>query len=96
MQQQLHALYTSHIAVHLVTTAKWFAVAECNMKTVINDVVQQNIESMHTEEFHVDEERELISMTIDGLISVINTVVQVAAEKVSDPAEREAILKMCN
>ena len=66
------------------------------MKTVINDVVQQNIESMHTEEFHVDEERELISMTIDGLISVINTVVQVAAEKVSDPAEREAILKMCN
>ena len=66
------------------------------MKTVINDAVQQNIESIHTEEFHVDEERQLISMTIDGLISVINTVVQAAAEKVTDPTERESILKMCN
>jgi hypothetical protein len=35
-------------------------------------------------------------MTTEGLISVINTVVQVAAEKVTDPIEREAILKMVN
>jgi hypothetical protein len=66
------------------------------MKTVINDAIQQNIESIHNEEFHVDEERQLISMTTEGLISVINTVVKVAAEKVTDPLERELILKMCN
>ena len=66
------------------------------MKTVINDAIQQNIQSIHTEEYHVDEERQLISMTVEGLISVINTVVQVAAEKVTDANEREAILKMCN
>ena len=66
------------------------------MKTVINDIIQQNIESIHDEDFHVDETRQLISMTTEGLISVINTVVKVAAEKVTDPIEREAILKMCN
>jgi hypothetical protein len=66
------------------------------MKTVINDAIQQNIQSIHTEEYHVDEERQLISMTVEGLISVINTVVQVAAEKVTNAEEREAILKMCN
>lgn len=66
------------------------------MKTVINDVVQQNIVSIHTEEYHVDEERQLISMTLEGLVGVINTVVKVAADKVTDAAEREAILKMCN
>lgn len=66
------------------------------MKTVINDVIQQNIESIHTEEFHVDEERQLISMTLEGLVSVINTVVKVAAEKVTNEAEKAEILKMCN
>ena len=66
------------------------------MKTAINDAIQQNIQTIHTEEFHVDEERQLISMTVEGLISVINTVVQVAAEKVTDAEERKAILKMCN
>ena len=66
------------------------------MKTVINDAIQQNIQSIHTEEYHVDEERQLISMTVEGLVSVINTVVQVAAEKVTNAEEREAILKMCN
>ena len=66
------------------------------MKTVINDIIQQNIESIHDEDFHVDETRQLISMTTEGLISVINTVVKVAADKVTDVAEREAILKMCN
>jgi hypothetical protein len=66
------------------------------MKTAINDVVQQNIVSIHTEEYHVDEERQLISMTLEGLVGVINTVVKAAAEKVTDAAEREAILKMCN
>jgi hypothetical protein len=66
------------------------------MKTVINDAIQQHIKSIHDDDFHVDETRQLISMTTEGLISVINTVVQVAAEKVTDPIEREAILKMCN
>ena len=66
------------------------------MKTAINDIIQQNIESIHDEDFHVDETRQLISMTTEGLVSVINTVVRVAAEKVTDAAEREAILKMVN
>ena len=66
------------------------------MKTVINDAIQQHIEAIHNEDFHVDEERQLISMTTEGLISVINTVVKVAAEKVSNEAERAEILKMCN
>jgi hypothetical protein len=66
------------------------------MKTAINDVVQQNIVCIHTEEYHVDEERQLISMTLEGLVGVINTVVKAAADKVTDAAEREAILKMCN
>ena len=66
------------------------------MKTAINDVIQQNIQAIHTEEYHVDEERQLISMTVEGLVSVINTVVKVAAEKVTNAEEREAILKMCN
>jgi len=66
------------------------------MKTVINDAIQQNIESIHTEEFHVDEERQLISMTLEGLVSVINTVVKVASEKVTNEAEKAEILKMCN
>ena len=66
------------------------------MKTAINDAIQQNIQSIHTEEYHVDEERQLISMTVEGLVSVINTVVQAAAEKVTNAEEREAILKMCN
>ena len=66
------------------------------MKTVINDIIQQNIESIHDEDFHVDETRQLISMTPEGLTSVINTVVKVAADKVTDATEREAILKMVN
>lgn len=66
------------------------------MKTVINDAVQQNIVAVHTEEYHVDEERQLISMTLEGLISVINTVVKAAADKVTDETEKAEILKMCN
>jgi len=66
------------------------------MKTVINDIIQQNIKGIHNEDFHVDETRQLLFMTTEGLISVINTVVKVAADKVTDAAEREAILKMCN
>ena len=66
------------------------------MKTVINDIIQQNIESIHDEDFHVDETRQLISMTTEGLVSVINTVVKVAAEKVTNEAEKAEILKMCN
>jgi hypothetical protein len=66
------------------------------MKTAINDAIQQHIESIHDEDFHVDETRQLISMTTEGLVSVINTVVKVAAEKVTNEAEKAEILKMCN
>jgi hypothetical protein len=66
------------------------------MKTVINDAIQQHIKGIHNEDFHVDETRQLLFMTTEGLISVINTVLQVAADKVTDQTEREAILKMCN
>ena len=66
------------------------------MKIVINDAVQQNIVSIHTEEYHVDEERQLISMTLEGLVGVINTVVKAAADKVTNEAEKAEILKMCN
>ena len=66
------------------------------MKTAINDAIQQHIVSIHTEEYHVDEERQLISMTLEGLVGVINTVVKAAAEKVTNEAERAEILKMCN
>ena len=66
------------------------------MKTVINDAIQQNIESIHNEDFHVDEERQLISMTLEGLVGVINTVVKAAADKVTNEAEKAEILKMCN
>ena len=47
---------------------------------------------MKTEEFHVDEERQLICMTLDGLQSVLNTAFQLAADVVSDNAERNEIL----
>ena len=66
------------------------------MKTAINDAIQQNIVAIHTEEYHVDEERQLISMTLEGLVGVINTVVIAAAEKVTNDAEKAEILKMCN
>ena len=66
------------------------------MKTAINDAIQQNIKGIHNEDFHVDETRQLISMTTEGLISVINTVIKVAADKVSNEAEKAEILKMCN
>lgn len=66
------------------------------MKTAINDAIQQQIQSIHDEDFHVDETRQLISMTTEGLISVINTVIKVAADKVTNEAEKADILKMCN
>ena len=49
---------------------------------------------LHTEEFHVDEERQLISMTLEGLESVLNTAFQLAADMVKDDADRMKILQL--
>lgn len=49
---------------------------------------------IHTEEFHVDEERQLISMTLEGLESVLNTAFQLAADIVQDDADRIRILQL--
>ena len=49
---------------------------------------------IHTEEFHVDEERQLISMTLEGLESVLNTAFQLAADIVKDDADRMKILQL--
>ena len=49
---------------------------------------------IHTEEFHVDEERQLISMTLDGLQSVLNTAFQLAADIVDSESDRIKILEL--
>lgn len=49
---------------------------------------------IHTEEYHVDEERQLISMTLGGLESVLNTAFQLAADMVQDDADRMRILQL--
>lgn len=49
---------------------------------------------LHTEEFHVDEERQLISMTLDGLQSVLNTAFQLAADVVDSEYDRLKILQL--
>ena len=49
---------------------------------------------IHTEEFHVNEERQLISMTLEGLESVLNTAFQLAADIVKDDADRMRILQL--
>lgn len=64
------------------------------MNTVFNDVIKQKTESRIVETYNVDEERELISMTRDGLISVINTVIRSCADQVTDPSEYQRIMKM--
>lgn len=49
---------------------------------------------IHTEEYHVDEERQLISMTLGGLESVLNTAFQLAADMVKDETDRMKILEL--
>jgi hypothetical protein len=49
---------------------------------------------IHTEEYHVDEERQLISMTLDGLQSVLNTAFQLAADVVDSEYDRLKILEL--
>ena len=64
------------------------------MISQVNDVINQNTEYKFVEEFHVDEERQLIAMTREGLISVINTAISACADKVTDPTLRQEILSM--
>ena len=64
------------------------------MNTVFNEVINQKTESRVVESYNVDEERELISMTRDGLISVINTVIKSCADQVTDPIEYQRIMMM--
>jgi hypothetical protein len=64
------------------------------MNSQVNDVINQNTEYKFVEEFHVDEERQLIAMTREGLISVINTAISACADKIIDPVLRQEILDM--
>ena len=64
------------------------------MISQINDVINQQTEVKFNYEYGVDEEKQLISMTIEGLISVINTAISACADRVSDPILRNEILSM--
>lgn len=63
------------------------------MHTQLNCIIKEQA-VIHTEEFHVDEERQLISMTLEGLESVLNTAFQLAADIVKDDADRMRILQL--
>ena len=63
------------------------------MHTQLNCMIKEKA-VIHTEEFHVDEERQLISMTLEGLESVLNTAFQLAADIVKDDADRIRILQL--
>jgi hypothetical protein len=63
------------------------------MHTQLNCIIKEQA-VIHTEEFHVDEERQLISMTLEGLESVLNTAFQLAADIVKDDADRMKILQL--
>jgi hypothetical protein len=63
------------------------------MHTQLNCIIKEQA-VIHTEEFHVDEERQLISMTLEGLESVLNTAFQLAADMVKDDADRMRILQL--
>jgi len=63
------------------------------MNTQLNCIIKEQA-VLHTEEFHVDEERQLISMTLEGLESVLNTAFQLAADIVKDDADRIRILAL--
>jgi len=64
------------------------------MISQINDVINQQTEVKFNYEYGVDEEKELIAMTREGLISVINTAISACADRVSDPILRNEILSM--
>ena len=63
------------------------------MHSQLNCIIKEQA-VIHTEEFHVDEERQLISMTLEGLESVLNTAFQLAADIVKDDADRMRILQL--
>jgi hypothetical protein len=63
------------------------------MNTQLNCIIKEQA-FIHTEEYHVDEERQLISMTLEGLESVLNTAFQLAADIVKDDADRMRILQL--
>ena len=63
------------------------------MHTQLNCMIKEKA-TLHTEEFHVDEERQLISMTLEGLESVLNTAFQLAADMVESESDRIRILNL--
>jgi hypothetical protein len=63
------------------------------MHTQLNCMIKEQA-VIHTEEFHVDEERQLISMTLEGLESVLNTAFQLAADIVESESDRVRILNL--
>ena len=64
------------------------------MNTQFKNVIDQKTEAVFTEEFNVDEERQLIAMTPDGIKSIINTVISAAADCAIDEETRNQILKL--
>ncbi len=63
------------------------------MNSQLNCMIKEKA-VLQTEEFHVDEERQLISMTLDGLQSVLNTAFQLAADVVDSEYDRLKILEL--
>ena len=64
------------------------------MKPLLQEIVNQRYTATETIPFNVDEERTLISFDKEDLESLIKTIVSFCADKVSDPQEREDILKI--
>lgn len=64
------------------------------MNTQFKDVINQKTEAIITDSFHVDEERQLIAMTPEGIKSIINTVISAAADCAIDDQTRNEILKL--
>lgn len=64
------------------------------MNTQFRDVINQKTEQVITDCFNVDEERQLIAMTPDGIKSIINTVIRAAADCAIDDLTRNQILKL--
>lgn len=64
------------------------------MKQLLQEIVKHRYTATETIPFNVDEERTLISFDREDLESLIKTIVSFCADKVSNPQEREDILKI--
>lgn len=63
------------------------------MNSTIKDTI--NSTAIHAfQEFGYDDERPVMAFSHEGMKSVLNTAIQVCADQVTDPVERERILKL--